>query len=328
MHTNSLILTITRACNVRCAYCPTVKQGWPSLSIADSYRAIDLFLELFREGDIKLFGGEPLLEPTVVRAVLEYTKDIVHIQHVYLSTNAIGLNEDWLEYLAGHPKVILTISLDGAPQHHRKLRPSIVDGEDSYTKIQQLLPLLHRVPRLVITQTIAPSTAKYAYENFLHIVDLGFKKFNFLPGYFIPWNEKQLSELRKGFSNIARYIIQKWRKNEYLYVRNLFIQAPMPFFNQGMIVDADGSIHPSNITLSGSFANLHAQTKVGTLKEPPTVDIIQEKAKDIVPLVQSAIAEKIWDATMASDAELTRFCDRLLPEFLLYRKHKKHKIEE
>ena len=59
----SLILTVTRRCNLRCSYCPTVKDGWPSLSVDDALEAIALFTERYGGGDIKLFGGEPLLVP-------------------------------------------------------------------------------------------------------------------------------------------------------------------------------------------------------------------------------------------------------------------------
>ncbi|MFT4979441.1 MAG: molybdenum cofactor biosynthesis enzyme MoaA, partial [Myxococcota bacterium] len=48
----SLILTVTRACNLRCSYCPTAKDGWPSLSAVDARDAIDLFIDRFGGGDI------------------------------------------------------------------------------------------------------------------------------------------------------------------------------------------------------------------------------------------------------------------------------------
>ena len=68
-----LYLTVTRECDLRCTYCPTVKDDWPSLSIDDAIRSVDLFCDQFGGGDIKLFGGEPLLVPDVVRAVMEHS---------------------------------------------------------------------------------------------------------------------------------------------------------------------------------------------------------------------------------------------------------------
>ena len=58
-----LILTVTRDCDLRCTYCPTVKDGFPSLSTADALRAPDLFADRYagpEGGDVKLSGGERL----------------------------------------------------------------------------------------------------------------------------------------------------------------------------------------------------------------------------------------------------------------------------
>ena len=74
---NTLILTVTRGCNLRCVYCPTVKEGWPSLSIEDAIQGLDLFSREFGGGVLKLFGGEPLLVPDVVRAVMDLS--LIHI---------------------------------------------------------------------------------------------------------------------------------------------------------------------------------------------------------------------------------------------------------
>ena len=179
VNNNALILTLTRQCNLRCSYCPTVKDGWPSLSFEQTEQAIDLFLSMYGTGDIKLFGGEPLLEPKLVRHVLQRVRDNEKIRWVYLSTNGLGLDRQWISFLQEYPKAILTISMDGLAENHRKMRRSLEDVPDSYTHVVSLLPELLRVPRLVITQTIAPSMARNGFLNFQHLRELGFNRFNF-----------------------------------------------------------------------------------------------------------------------------------------------------
>jgi len=317
---SSLIVTLTRQCNLRCSYCPTVKEGWPSLSRTAIDKALDLFDVFYSEGDIKLFGGEPLLEPELVRYVLESVRDKENIRWVYLSTNGLGLNQEWIEFLQQYPKAILTLSMDGRAEDHRKLRRSLPGVTDSYGHIVSLLPSLHNVPRLVVTQTIAPATAKNALVNFQHLRSLGFRRFNFLPGYFIPWRSEQLQLLQSNFRGIRTEIETSWRSNEYIYVRNLFVRAPTPFFNQGLIVDSDESIHPSNVGLSGSLDQLRERTCVGTLSDPPSLKQLQERAMEINGLIQNTVSEKIWNSTIAADRELTKFCKELMPAFVSYRK--------
>lgn len=316
---NTLILTVTRACNLRCVYCPTVKDGWPSLSIEDAIRGLDLFVDQFEGGTVKLFGGEPLLAPDTVRAVLEHAATLPQIKRVYLSTNGLGLTPEWLEFLRGYPKAVLTISLDGRPEDNRNFRRALDGVGDAYDHVVSLMPQLATVPRVVVTQTIAPTVAGRAAENFAHLYELGFWRFNLLPGYYIPWTEKRLGELKEGFAGIRRFIIERWEAGDRLYLRNLFTLQPTPFFNTGMIVDADATIHPSNVGLSGNLDDLLVETRVGTLDDPPSKAVLEAKAREVNDLLQHRLPPRVWESTQAVDLELTRLCRSLYPHYVRYR---------
>lgn len=315
----TLILTVTRACNLRCVYCPTVKAGWPELSEGDALRALDLFVERYGGGVVKLFGGEPLLAPDVVRAVLARARDLPGIERVYLSTNGLGLDRAWLDLLRGYPKAVLTLSLDGKPEDNRRFRRALDGVPDAYDHVVSLLPELLTVPRVVVTQTIAPTTAHRAAENFEHLLSLGFWRFNLLPGYYIPWTDERLAQLRDGFDGIRRIIEGRWQRGERLYLRNLFTLQPTPFFNTGLIVDADRTIHPSNVGLSGSLDELLGQTRCGDLDDPPSPEVLSAKAAEINGLLETTLAPRVWSSTLAVDAELTRLCRSLYPAYRRYR---------
>jgi len=315
---NHLILTVTRACNLRCTYCPTAKDGWPSLSASDAIRGLELFAER-GGGVVKLFGGEPLLEPEVVRAAMDRAADLPQIQRVYLSTNGLPLTPEWLDYLRGYPKAVLTISMDGAPADHRNHRRALGDVPDAYDHVISLLPELRTVPRVVVTQTIPPSTAARAAENFEHLLGLGFWRFNFLPGYYIRWQADRVRELRASFAAIRERIEAKWTSGERLYVRNLFTLQPTPFFNTGMVIDSDATIHPSNVGLSGALDDLRGQTQAGTLDDPPSERVLAAKAREVNRLLEERLPPRVWASTQAVDAELTHFCRALYPAYLARR---------
>jgi hypothetical protein len=289
------------------------------LTEEDARLALDLFVQRFGGGDIKLFGGEPLLAPDVVRAVMEHARDIPQIRRIYLSTNGLGLTTEWLDYLRTYPKGVLTISLDGKPEDNRKYRRAVSGVGDAYDHVVSLVPQLKTVPRVVITQTIPPKSAARAAENFQHLLDLGFWRFNLLPGYYIPWTDKRLGELRDGFDGIRKIIVSRWRSGQRLYLRNLFTLQPTPFFNTGFIVDADRTIHPSNVGLSGSLDELLAETRCGDLDNPPSNDVLEAKAAEINGLLESSLPPRVWSSTMAVDAELTRLCRSLYPHYRRYR---------
>ena len=89
-----------------------------------------------------------------------------------------------------------------------------------------------------------------------------------LPGYYIPWTSSQLTALDKAFAQMSERIQARWRSGQKTYVRNLFTWAPTPFFNTGLVVDADRTIHPSNVGLSGALDHLRSETSVGSLDDP------------------------------------------------------------
>lgn len=314
-----LILTVTRACNLRCSYCPTAKDGWPSLTPDDAVHAVSLFAERYGGGDIKLFGGEPLLVPDVVAAAIDAAVAEPRIRRIYLSTNGLGLDSAWLERVRRTPKLVLTISLDGAPAAHRRFRKALPGVPDSYDRVLSLRPELLATPRVVITQTIAPAAAAQADENLAHLVGLGFRRFNLLPGYYLPWRPEQLDALRTSFDAVHDRIVARWRAGGTFYLRNLFTWAPTPFFNTGLVVDSDRTVHPSNVGLSGALDDLRQHTVVGTLDDPPDPATLQASAQRVNALLHDALPPRVWESTQAVDAELSRLCERLYPEFFAWR---------
>ncbi len=239
----------------------------PELSEAAAVRAVELFAEKYGGGDIKIFGGEPLLVPQVVRAATRAAARESSIRRVYVSTNGLGLNDDWLDWVVSEPKALLTVSMDGAPADHRRFRTALPGVADAYDHLLTLMPRLTSTPRVVITQTIPPATAHRAAENFEHLLSLGLRRFNLLPGYFLPWRDEQLAALQSNFEKIGERIRGLWASGEYLYIRNLFVWAPTPFFNTGLVVDSDESIHSSNVVLSGKLEELGSKTRLGSLSE-------------------------------------------------------------
>jgi hypothetical protein len=89
------------------------------------------------------------------------------------------------------------------------------------------------------------------------------------------------------------------------------------------VVDADRSIHPSNVGLSGSLDELLGKTRVGSLDDPPSVALLEARAKEVNGMLERELAPAIWRATQAVDAELTRFCEGLYPSLSAYRRRRR-----
>jgi sulfatase maturation enzyme AslB (radical SAM superfamily) len=302
----SLILTVTRRCDLRCAYCPTVKEGGPELTPDDARRAIALFVERHGGGDIKIFGGEPLLRRDTVETVL---REAPASCSVYLSTNGTRIDASLLDLLQETPSATLTVSLDG-PADHDRLRGRTWD------RVVARLPELLRLPRFVVTQTIAPSAAERAADNFLALRALGIRRFNLLPGYYLAWMPEEVAALRTSLARIGRAFADAWAAGDRLYLRNLFVRAPTPFFNTGLVVDSDRTIHASNLVLAQAVGDGDI---VGTLDDPPSVEALEQARRRVPALVSAAYSPAILAATSAVDAALTALCDSLYPAWFAAR---------
>ena len=264
-----------------------------------------------------------MLVPEVVRAAMEEARMDPKISWVYLSTNGLGLTNEWFAYLRAYPKAILTVSMDGAADDHRRQRrPVRTAVTDSYDHLLAIRDELHRTPRVVITQTIAPANASRAAANLEHLMGLGFWRFNFLPGYYVRWRTEQVRQLERAFGSMASLITRRWQRNERTYVRNLFTYAPTPFFNTGLVVDSDGTIHPSNIGLSGALDHTRDLTLVGTLNNPPNQQQLIESAARVNDVLEASLDPRVLASTRTVDALLTKFCRGLYPHWARYRRER------
>jgi hypothetical protein len=229
------------------------------------------------------------------------------------------LTPQQLEEFLGHHKALVFVSLDGRPEHHRRHRVPLEEGEDSYDWLMPLLPALTTARRLVVTQTVAPATAAMADDNFGHLLSMGFTRFKLLPVYYRRWLPDEIDALRRSLSAIGERIRQRWAREEPLYLANLLTLAPTPLFNTGIVVDSDGSVHASNAGLAAACEQLLEHTKVGTLSAPPSLDALRTAGAAVPRLVEQALPDQVWQSTRAVDAELTRLCRSLYADFLAHR---------
>jgi len=186
-----------------------------------------------------------------------------------------------------------------------------------------LWPQLVATPRLVVNQTIAPDLAAAAADNFTHLLSLGLHRFNFLPCYYVSWSPAQLEALRSSLKTIAAEIQGRWARGAPLHLRNLFVWAPTPLFNAGLIVDSDGTIHGSNVGLASPFEELLDRTRVGTLDQPPSAAALAAQAEAMGSAIAAALPAEIWESTVAVDRELTHFCRGLYGDWAAYRRRRK-----
>ncbi len=174
----NMSLFLTQSCNLKCVYCygDVGKYGaGGNMDEKTAMQAVDWLLE--QSGEIKklhiaFFGGEPFLNFTLMKAVVEYAeKRVEEVEKkvkFHTTTNATLLDDEIIAFLKEH-RISVTISLDGPKDIHDAQRP-YANGEGSYDstvpKIKKLLEVLPNIRgHAVIVGNTDPKPVKDALQE-------------------------------------------------------------------------------------------------------------------------------------------------------------------
>jgi len=161
---HSLYLLLTDNCNLRCSYC-FVLNSMPSCYRTSNMRwktakeAVDMFfanlawnapVHVRAVKVINLYGGEPLLRFPLLKQIIEYTEETYGAEIgamdaagflFSLTTNGTLITPEIAAFLAAHPRVAVTVSLDGNKDTHDSTRRT-TDDQGTFVEVLRGLRLL------------------------------------------------------------------------------------------------------------------------------------------------------------------------------------------
>ena len=131
-------------CNLRCGYCfadtGSYGGGRSLMSLETGKKAIDLLMKLSKHRkhvEIDFFGGEPLLNFEVCKALAKYghaeAKKHGKILKLTLTTNGVLLDDEVIDWANQH-EMDAVLSLDGREQVHNRMR-KFTNGANSYQAV-------------------------------------------------------------------------------------------------------------------------------------------------------------------------------------------------
>jgi sulfatase maturation enzyme AslB (radical SAM superfamily) len=311
---SQLIIITTHDCNLRCKYCPVSKKK-NNIKTEFAKKAIRLFLSLNRHSKdqlvIKFFGGEPFLCFGLIKEVVSCAKKLAGKKKInfQISTNGTLL-DDKTDYLEKHKNISISLSLDGDYSASAVNRRGI--SEKAYKNIINNKKITS-LKGLVVNMVIAPGQAASFHDNFLYLQQKGFKKFNFLPAYFVLWKKNQLKELISGFDRV--YDLYKKNKKTMILPKNTEVSGRLVFFNEGIVVDHNGDIFFNNAVLSERFHSLRSKFKAGNISNIKEKDLLlrlkRYRSYDPMLLLKKQTPRNIFLSTMLADRILSRFIRKL-----------------
>jgi uncharacterized protein len=199
----TLDLNVSSACNLRCRYCYIAFNGdqrqWPAqavhgcgpplMSSETARRAVDFLLAASGPAPqvhIIFFGGEPLLNPSLIRTILEYATErgeaFGKAVRFSLSTNGVLMDREMLA-LARNFAMDFQISLDGPPEIHDRFRP-LPGNRPNY---QRILANLADLPRPLPAEISVRATLHRYSTDILRLVrhfrEIGFRSILVAPAH-------------------------------------------------------------------------------------------------------------------------------------------------
>ena len=242
-HVEHLVLYLTRRCNLRCEYCFVRNSDQDSASRMTSdtaRRALELLLPAHRAVTIAFFGGEPLLEWSLLTEIVEFAKQVYRgpgRPHFEITTNGTLLDADKAAFL-DREGFDLIVSLDGPREVHNRNRPGGA-GIDSYEATMSGLKLLKGLrlatrTTLRATFTAGQMTLMDRLEHHHRLVDGGLcAQVTIEPASPFDPTPAEWEAVEQEYEQAARYLRDRVRQRrrasfEHVlrYVRRLAFRQP------------------------------------------------------------------------------------------------------
>ena len=142
----TLVLQITQNCNLRCSYCPYSQSSEKhrhhtnqNMSWETAKKAVDFYYDKSIDADtanISFYGGEPLLQFSLMKAVVAYSKKKFEGKKCVFSitTNATLLTKEIADFLITN-EFRLAISLDGDKESNDRNRKFVSQKGSVFEKV-------------------------------------------------------------------------------------------------------------------------------------------------------------------------------------------------
>lgn len=175
------IFVLTLRCNQNCVYCQASSQDVISKHCSMSFHTMEKAVELMFKSPspyltMEFQGGEPSLEPELIRFGIEKAQEINKIENrkidYVLCTNSINLTDEIMD-LCQKYGILISTSLDGPSWIHNKNRGK----SDSYKKVTEGIRKARNIlgtDRVSALMTASEYGVNYPIEIVDEYVNLGF----------------------------------------------------------------------------------------------------------------------------------------------------------
>lgn len=256
-----LTLHLTTACNMRCDYCYSPPHDGAPMSFAVGRQALELGSRLNHGAScgVVFFGGEPLLQRSLICALVEEARELERRQagrfHFKITTNGLLLDEAFLEF-AIRQDVLVAMSFDGVQAAHDAHR-RLASGQPTHALLLERLRLLLAVrPYASVLMVVNPDTAPYLADSVSLLLEEGARYLIVSLNYAGDWTDENLARLEQQLERLGDLYVAWTRQGRKFYLspfevklsshinQHCFRQERCELARRQLSVDPGGFLYP------------------------------------------------------------------------------------
>ncbi len=238
-----LFLILTRACQLRCRYCPMSKSS-EHMPLSVLKKGILFFMS----GDqpnrqLHFFGGEPLLKFDLIQSAVELAERIglergIRPQY-WVTTNGIAFQERMAGFFRKFGFTVV-VSCDGGEKTFGSQRPG-AKGRNFYQRVREGLECVKEsgVPYYV-TVTVSPAEVSRLEENVIGLAELGHKRIEVTYEVGCQWFPEETRQLMKAMGNLIS-LSRKSGRFEIINATDLRYEPVV--VHSELALDVDGALY-------------------------------------------------------------------------------------
>ena len=211
--TFGLVLMVTHACTLRCRYCYTGAKLDRSMPRTVGERSLERALASILPGgtlELGFFGGEPLLEASLVRELLTCARALCQRGGILLRadvTTSGTVTDDHAWAVLSEPDVEVAISCDGRPQTHDRHR-RFSRGRGSATEVVTTIERLVATSRdFRVIMVVRPDNLAELAAGAAFLIDRGVPAIAPSIDLWCEWTDEDIAALDTSVRELA----QVWR---------------------------------------------------------------------------------------------------------------------
>lgn len=195
-----MTIIITEECNLHCIYCYEHCKTASKISFEQAKSIIDSeFIDEIDRVTLSLFGGEPLLEFSLVKKICEYVwnNNWPCKYRIIIDTNGTQLSDEIKKWINKNKmRLYIGISVDGSKHSHNINRNNSFDSID--------IDFFKQLPLISNKMTVSKQSLSNIYNDVVFIQNLGME-FTINLAYGVEWKEEDVKILEEQLDRLINY---------------------------------------------------------------------------------------------------------------------------